>query len=74
MPALNYSHLAPEALRRDPILLVQSLTSRLFNIPLPKEVTATFVDYAADHYPGISDENIQSLLHLMVSTPYYQLT
>lgn len=72
--APDYSRLAPPAAREDPLELVRALAARIYNTQVSQEAATTFVDFAVDRFPGLTDEDIRSLLHLMVSTPYYQLT
>lgn len=84
----DYPH-APEALRRAPIALakiipaelrdkpaelVAHLGRRLFQAQPNDKQTETFIAYLQTRAPKRSDETMRRLLHLMMSTPQYQLT
>jgi uncharacterized protein (DUF1800 family) len=64
----------PQQVRGDPNRLVAYLCFRLYQDPLTPRDTATFVKYATDHGPNLTDDTLRELLHLMMSTPQYQLT
>ena len=67
--------LAPAALRANPTALVKTLASRLFHgSPTPRQETA-FLAYLQTTAPSgpASDPAIAGLLHLMMSTPHFQL-
>ena len=53
-----------------------SLCFRLYQDPLTPRDTETFIQYVSDHGTNIdtSDSTLRELLHLMMSTPQYQLT
>jgi len=72
--APDLSKIAPEALRKDPKALVESLTVRLFQSPLTPRETGAFVRYLEGRSGDTSDGTIRELLHLMMSTPDFQLT
>lgn len=65
--------IVPVALRNDPQKLVESLSLRLYQAPLNARDTQPFVDYLKKKN-DTSDQTIRELLHLMMSTPQYQLT
>lgn len=73
---VNLVRLAPPALRADPDALVCALTRRLFPTdelaPKPHE---TFVGYLRTQpdAPRVTDPTVLGLLHLMMSTPAFQL-
>ena len=70
---IDLQKLAPDALRADPDALVRTLTARLFQSPLPPKVEGTFTDYLRSTGPATTDQHVVGLLHLMMSTPYFQL-
>ena len=72
--APNLTKIAPGALRKDPKALIDSLTLRLFQNPLTPKETGEFVRYIEDRKGDTSDAILRELLHLMMSTPEFQLT
>lgn len=71
----DYQHIAPPELRQDPAKLVDVLTSRLFQDELKPLQREKFGEYAkAKGDEGFTDMEVAELVHLMMSTPYYQLT
>jgi hypothetical protein len=52
--------------------LVDALTFRFFNGPLPPEDRQRFIGFVRER--GTDDEAIKDLVHLLLSTPEYQLT
>lgn len=64
--------LAPPELRGDLDTLVHALTVRLFQDPLAPKQHAAFVAYLKAQ-PAVNDAALLSLLHLMMSTPQFQL-
>ena len=71
----DYEKLAPRPLRDKPADLVDSLIFRFFQNPLPEKVRSSFVDYAVSKRGVIfTNKEVGELCHLMLSTPYYQLT
>jgi uncharacterized protein (DUF1800 family) len=65
--------IAPADLRADPAALVRALAWRLFQTdPAPRERQA-FLDYLSARPGPVSDETVRGLLHLMMSTPQFQL-
>ena len=69
----DFQKLAPDALRADPKALVASLSLRLFAQPLSEKDQQPFIDYLHAAGAKITDHNIGELLHLMMSTPHFQL-
>ena len=65
--------LAPPELRSDPAALVRTLTARLFQGPVPPKLEGTFTDYLRSIGSAASDQHVVGLLHLMMSTPNFQL-
>jgi len=71
----NYEKIAPRPLRENPSDLVDSLIFRFFQGPLPKKARDSFVEYATAKKGVIfTDKEVGELTHLILSTPYYQLT
>ena len=70
---VDLQKLAPPAVRADAPTLVRAMTQRLFQAPLAPKIEDTFVDYLRSMGPTISDDQVVGLLHLMMSTPYFQL-
>jgi uncharacterized protein (DUF1800 family) len=69
----DFQKLAPAALRTDPKALVQNLTTRLFIQPLSAKDQQPFIDYLHALNAPVNDQHVAELLHLMMSTPHYQL-
>jgi uncharacterized protein (DUF1800 family) len=69
----DFQKLAPDALRADPKALVQNLTLRLFSQPLDPKDQQPFIDYLHAINSSITDQHVAELLHLMMSTPRFQL-
>ncbi len=67
--------LAPAALRADPAALVKNLAVRLFHGPPTEKQQIAFLAYlqAASPDGNLSDATAAGLLHLMMSTPHFQL-
>jgi hypothetical protein len=66
--------LAPVELREKPRELIDFVAARLFQSrPAEKEAT-TFVQYLEARKPDVSDATMRGLVHLMMSTPQFQLT
>ena len=71
---VEMTKLAPAELREKPRQLVDFVAARLFqNRPLEKEAN-TFVQYLEARKPDTSDATMRGLVHLMMSTPQFQLT
>jgi hypothetical protein len=70
----DMSKLVPAELRHDSRQLVDALSQRLFQTHLPEKEASTFVQYLEARKPDIGDETMRGLLHLMMSTPQFQLT
>ena len=69
---VNLAKIAPLELRGDPDTLVHALTVRLFQDALGPKQHAAFVDYL-NAQPRVDDTALTGLLHLMMSTPQFQL-
>ena len=70
----NFEKIIPPQVRSDPKRLIAYLCFRLFQDPLTPRDTQPFIQYASDHGPNPGDDALRELLHLMMSTPQYQLT
>jgi uncharacterized protein (DUF1800 family) len=70
----DLAKIIPQQVRADPRRLVAYLCFRLYQDPLSPRDTETFVKYVSDHGPNPTDDTLRELLHLMMSTPQYQLT
>jgi len=70
----DLAKVVPQQVRGDPKRLVAYLCFRLFQDPLTPRDTEAFVKYVSDHGPNPDDDSLRELLHLMMSTPQYQLT
>jgi uncharacterized protein (DUF1800 family) len=71
---IDISKLAPKELREKPRELVDLLIARLFqNRPREKDAD-TFVQFLESRKPDTSDQTMRELVHLMMSTPQFQLT
>jgi hypothetical protein len=71
----DYEKIAPRPLRENPADLVDSLIFRFFQNPLPEKVRGPFIEYATSKQGVVfTNKETAELCHLMLSTPYYQLT
>ena len=74
-PGPDYKRLAPPKLRLEPAKLVQALTKRFFQDDLEPRQRETFEEYAKSKASeNFTDKEVAELVHLMMSTPYYQLS
>lgn len=71
----DYDEIAPRALRENPSDLVDSLIFRFFQSPLPDKARGSFIEYATSKKGAVfTNKETAELCHLILSTPYYQLT
>jgi uncharacterized protein (DUF1800 family) len=71
----DYEKIAPRALRENPADLVDSLIFRFFQGPLPDKARGSFIGYATSKKGAVfTNKETAELCHLILSTPYYQLT
>ena len=71
----NYDALVPRNMRNNLPAMVDSLIERLFQHPLNDRVRDQFLAYAEDKKGEIfTNQEVAELVHLMLSTPHYQLT
>jgi uncharacterized protein (DUF1800 family) len=71
---IDVSKLIPEDLREKPQELVAHLSNRLFQAKAAAKEADAFVQYLKARNPDTGDETMRGLLHLMMSTPQFQLT
>ena len=65
--------LAPDSLRADPVALVRSLGNRFFQGALSPKDEEAFSNFLRSEGDTVSDSSVIGLVHLMMSTPRYQL-
>ena len=65
--------LAPDNLRADPVALVRTLGSRFFQGALSPKDEEAFGNFLKSEGDTVSDSSVIGLVHLMMSTPRYQL-
>ena len=70
---VDLKKLAPPDLRNDPNALVQTLAARLFQGSPSMKDEQKFVEYLKAAGPRLNDDTVAGLLHLMMSTPSFQL-
>lgn len=70
-----FAKIAPESKRNETKELVDHLIERFFCVAIPEKARESFIQYA-DSKKGVSftDKELGELCHLMLSTPYYQLS
>ena len=71
---IDVSKLIPPDLREKPQELVAHLGERLFHREPAQKDANTFAQYLAARTPNTGDDTMRDLLHLMMSTPQFQLT
>ncbi len=71
---IDVSKLIPAELRNKPQELVAHLSNRLFQAKAAAKEAEAFVQYLQARSPDTGDETMRGLLHLMMSTPQFQLT
>ena len=70
---IDVRKIVPPDVRTKPRDVVDELAKRLFQTrPAPKEINA-FAQFLESRGPEISDANLRELIHLMMSTPQFQL-
>ncbi len=70
---IDLQKLAPPDVRGNADMLVNALTQRLFQGPLAPKVHDTFTDFLRSMGGPFTDQHVVGLIHLMMSTPYFQL-
>jgi uncharacterized protein (DUF1800 family) len=71
---IDLAKLAPADLREKPRALVDALSARLFQAQPPEKDAKIFTQYLEARKPDTSDATVRGLIHLMMSTPQFQLT
>lgn len=71
---MDLGKIAPAELRTDAKRLVAYLCFRLFQDPLSPRETDAFVHFLDGRKDNIDDRAVRDLLHVMMSTPQFQLT
>lgn len=70
---VEVARVAPPELRKDPVRLVDTLIARLFSAPLPARQRDAFLTFVRSKPQPLEDAAVRALLHLMMSTPHFQL-
>ena len=70
---IDVAKVIPADLRDKPRELVDFLSLRLFQQPSSERNASTFAQYVEARKPDTSDQTMRGLLHLMMSTPQFQL-
>jgi uncharacterized protein (DUF1800 family) len=70
---IDINRIAPAELRKKPRELVDLLSRRFFQRLAPENETDVFVKYLEARRPDTGDETMRGLVHLMMSTPQFQL-
>ena len=70
---IDVSKFMPNELRDEPHELVDRLSTRFFETRPAEKETTTFVQFLESRKPDTSDATIRELVHLMMSTPQFQL-
>ncbi|MFN0128398.1 MAG: DUF1800 family protein [Verrucomicrobiales bacterium] len=72
--SVDLASMVPPDLRHDRTALIQSLSERLFHTSLDADTRRPFEEYLAGQGESeVSDAVLANLIHLMMSTPHYQL-
>ena len=71
---VELAKIVPAELRDKPEQLISNLALRLFQAPAGAKQSDAFLAYLKAREPDRGDETMRGLLHLMMSTPQYQLT
>lgn len=75
IPNPDFEKIAPRELREDVTKLVEELALRIFQAPLSEKDRVAFESYAkAKKGVVFTNSEVAELVHLMMSTPTYQLT
>ncbi len=70
---IDVSKIIPAELREKPPELVAHLSRRFFQTEAPQKERDSFVQYLEARKPDTSDDTMRGLVHLMMSTPQFQL-
>lgn len=66
--------IAPSTLRADPEALYEAITMRMLNARLPEADRGKLIAFLRDHGDPVADGTVRDFLHLVMSTPEYQIT
>ncbi len=69
----DLARIAPAEDRKDPEKLIATLASRLFQAPAATKQRETFLAYLKAQGAEQTDETVRHLIHLLMSTPQFQL-
>ena len=72
-PPVDIRKIVPDELRGKPRELVDLLSARFFQKQLPEKETNTFVQFLESRRPDTTDTTMRELVHLMLSTPQFQM-
>lgn len=70
---IDISRIIPPELRNDPGKLIDQLSRRLFQARTDAVDQDAFRRYLASKQPDVDDQTMRGLVHLMMSTPQFQL-
>jgi hypothetical protein len=70
---IDISRIVPADLRERPEQLVDHLSNRFFQSRAGETDRDTFLRYLGPGQPGVTDQTLRELVHLMMSTPQFQL-
>lgn len=70
---IDVGKLIPPDLRTKPRDIVDELAKRLFQTPPAQKEMDAFAQFLESRGPEITDSNLRELIHLMMSTPQFQL-
>ncbi len=71
---LEFGKIVPQAVRDDPKRLIAYLSFRLYQTYVSPHDAEPFLKFLEERKGEMNDDSIRELLHLMMSTPQYQLT
>jgi len=71
---VDLHHIAPPEIRADPEKLCDFVAVRLLNAPLQGQERERMISYLKERDSKIDEPALRDFLHLMMSTPEYQLT
>jgi uncharacterized protein (DUF1800 family) len=72
-PPIDIGKIVPDELRDKPRELVDLLSARFFQKRLPEKEANTFVQFLESRRPDTGDATMREVVHLMMSTPQFQM-
>ena len=72
-PPIDIGKIVPDELRDKPRELVYLLSARFFQNRLPEKEANTFVQFLESRRPDSGDVTMREVVHLMMSTPQFQI-